>query len=209
MIERDGQAQTIPLEQVTRIERKTHHVRNGVLWGLIVGFAGGYLGSCGQGDEEDCWPEIGALFAGIGAGTGALIGAGINRATAESRVLYSAPQSTISVAPRVSPSRASVEMTFAFDGDGMKAASWFFCSRSVPARWKRSPEGSETRTACRLDICIVGRRRNRGGRPVSRHRMASDIPRISAVPGRAIRCRRGNGDPMELASRSPHLSGDS
>ena len=114
VIERDGQAQTIPLDQVTRVERKTHHVRNGVLWGLIVGFAGGYLGSCGGGDEEDCWPEVGALFAGIGAGTGALIGAGINRATAESRVLYSTPGPSVSVAPHVSPSHAGVELTLAF-----------------------------------------------------------------------------------------------
>ena len=109
-----GQSLSFPLGEVSRVQRKTHHVRNGVLWGLIVGFAGGYLGSCGGGDEEDCWPEVGALFAGIGAGTGALIGAGINRATAESRVLYSAPQSTISLAPHVSPSRASVETTVRF-----------------------------------------------------------------------------------------------
>jgi hypothetical protein len=114
VIARDGQTQTFPLDQVSRVERTTHHVRNGVLWGLVLGFAGGYFGSCGGGDEEDCWPEVGALFAGIGAGTGALIGAGINRATAESRVLYSNPAASVSMAPRVSPSRAGVELTVAF-----------------------------------------------------------------------------------------------
>ena len=114
VIERDGQSQTLPLTQVSRVERTTHNVRNGVLWGLIVGFAGGYLGSCGGGDEEDCWPEVGAVFAGIGAGTGALIGAGINRATAESRVLYSAPAPSISVAPRLTPSHASLDVTIRF-----------------------------------------------------------------------------------------------
>jgi hypothetical protein len=114
VIRNQDQTQAHSLGQVARVERATHHVRNGVIWGLIVGFAGGYLGSCGGGDEEDCWPEIGAIFAGIGAGTGALLGAGVNRATAESRVLYSAPGSSISVAPRVSPSRAGFELTVAF-----------------------------------------------------------------------------------------------
>ena len=89
-------------------------MRNGVLWGLIVGFAGGYLGSCGGGDEEDCWPEVGAVFAGIGAGTGALIGAGINRATAESRVLYSNPAVSVSMAPHVLPSRAGLDLAVRF-----------------------------------------------------------------------------------------------
>ena len=99
VIANEGQTLTFSLDQVSRVERKTHHVRNGVLWGLSVGFAGGYLGSCGGGDEEDCWPEFGALFAGIGAGTGALIGAGMNRTSAENRVLYSAPRSSVPVAP--------------------------------------------------------------------------------------------------------------
>jgi hypothetical protein len=114
VVREEGQPQTFPLTQVSRVERTTHNVRNGVLWGLIAGFAGGYLGSCGGGDEEDCWPEVGAVFAGIGAGTGALIGAGINRATAESRVLYSTPAPSISVAPRLTTSRAGVELTVAF-----------------------------------------------------------------------------------------------
>jgi hypothetical protein len=110
----EGRTQTFALNQVSRVERQTHNIRNGVLWGLVVGFAGGYLGSCGGGDEDDCWPEVGALFAGIGAGTGALIGAGVNRASAESRVLYPAPISSISIAPRVSPSRAGVDLTLRF-----------------------------------------------------------------------------------------------
>ena len=114
VIERDGWTGAFPLDQVSRVKRRTHHVRNGVLWGMVLGFAGGYVGSCGDGDEEDCWPEIGALFAGIGAGAGALIGGGVNRATAGSQVLYPAPDSSISVTPRVSPSRAGVDMTVRF-----------------------------------------------------------------------------------------------
>jgi hypothetical protein len=114
VIRDEHQQHAFSLDQVSRVERATHYVRNGVLWGLAVGFAGGYLGSCGQGDEEDCWPEVGALFAGIGAGTGALIGAGVNRATADSRVLYSRPTSTVSVAPRLSPAQVGMEVTIRF-----------------------------------------------------------------------------------------------
>jgi hypothetical protein len=110
----EGRTQAFPLNNVARVERRTHNVRSGVLWGLVIGFAGGYLSSCGSGDEDDCWPEAGALFAGIGAGTGALIGAGMNRAGAESRVLYPAPVSSVSIAPRVSPSRAGVDLTVRF-----------------------------------------------------------------------------------------------
>ncbi len=110
----EGRTQTFPLDQVSRIERRTHHVRNGVLWGLILGFAGGYLGSCGGGDEEDCWPEVGALFAGVGAGTGALIGAGINLATAESRVLYSTQESAVFAIPLLVPRGAGVAVALSF-----------------------------------------------------------------------------------------------
>lgn len=105
-----GETQTFPLDQVSHVERTTHHVRNGILVGLIGGFIGGYLASCGGGDEEDCWPEVGALFAGIGAGAGAAIGASLNASTAASRILYLSPKPTASVAP----SRASVNLAFLF-----------------------------------------------------------------------------------------------
>ena len=114
VVEDDGRTQTFPLNQVSGVERKTHYVRSGVVWGLVVGFAAGYLSSCGSGDEEDCWPEAGALFAGIGAGTGALVGAGVNRATAASRVLYSNPALSVSMAPRVSRSRAGGTLSIAW-----------------------------------------------------------------------------------------------
>ena len=102
-----GATNSFPLDKVSRVERKTHHVRTGVLWGLAAGFVGGYLASCGGGDEEDCWPEVGALFAGIGAGAGALVGGAVNQATADRRLLYSNPALSVSIAPRVSPSGGS------------------------------------------------------------------------------------------------------
>ena len=110
----EGLTQTFPLDQVSRIERRTHHVRKGALCGLILGFAGGYIGSCGGGDEEDCWPEVGALFAGVGAGTGALIGAGINLATAESRMLYLTQESAVFAIPLLVPRGAGVAVALSF-----------------------------------------------------------------------------------------------
>jgi hypothetical protein len=89
---RSGTA-AIPLADVRGIERVTHRVRNGALIGLAAGFAIGYLGSCGSGDEEDCWPEIGLMVGGAGAGAGALIGMIMNRNAANDGrdMIYLAP----------------------------------------------------------------------------------------------------------------------
>jgi hypothetical protein len=73
----------------------------------------GYVASCGGGDEEDCWPEIGALVAGIGSGIGATAGAFGNRANRERDVIYQAPVSSAAwnVAPAISPRRAGVALS--------------------------------------------------------------------------------------------------
>jgi hypothetical protein len=88
-----GAATVVPLADVRRIERVTHRVRSGVLIGLAAGYAIGYLGSCGSGDENDCWPEIGLMVGGAGAGAGALIGMIMNRNAANDGrdVIYLAP----------------------------------------------------------------------------------------------------------------------
>ena len=83
-----GQNETHSLNRIAKVETVHHTARRAAIIGAIAGFVGGYLGSCGGGDEEDCWPEVGALFAGIGAGTGALIGAGYDAVTASRHVIY-------------------------------------------------------------------------------------------------------------------------
>ena len=60
-----------PLGSVLLIETAHHGARTGALLGLLAGFVVGYAGSCGSGDEEDCWPEVGAMVGGAGAGIGA------------------------------------------------------------------------------------------------------------------------------------------
>jgi hypothetical protein len=83
-----GQNDTYSLDRIATVETVHHTARRAAIIGAIAGFVGGYLWSCGGGDEEDCWPEIGALFAGISAGTGALIGAGYDAATSSRHVIY-------------------------------------------------------------------------------------------------------------------------
>ena len=86
--DRRGRNEMYSLDQIARVETVHHTARRAAIIGAVAGFVGGYLGSCGSGDEEDCWPEIGALFAGIGAGGGALIGAAYDSATASQHVIY-------------------------------------------------------------------------------------------------------------------------
>jgi outer membrane lipoprotein SlyB len=75
--------------RVVTVETVHKTARRAAIIGAIAGFVGGYLGSCGGGDEGTCWPEIGALFAGIGAGGGALVGAAYDHARASQHVIYS------------------------------------------------------------------------------------------------------------------------
>ena len=83
-----GRNEIYSLDRIARVETVHHTARRAAIIGAIAGFVGAYLGSCGGGDEEDCWPEIGALFAGIGAGTGALIGAGYGGANRSRHLVY-------------------------------------------------------------------------------------------------------------------------
>jgi hypothetical protein len=113
VILQDGRNVSIPLTGVRRVEKVTHRVRNGAIWGAIGGYVIGYVASCGGGDEEDCWPEIGAMVAGMGAAAGAATGAFENMANRERDVLYDARGSSASlnVAPILSPRRTGVALS--------------------------------------------------------------------------------------------------
>ena len=113
VIRQSGKNVTFQIANVQKVEKTTHRIRNLMITFSAIGFAGGFLLSCGGGDEGDCWPEIGALFGGIGAGAGALVGWSINhRAARDGRdVLFpSRSSATRLVAPLVSPHRAGVGM---------------------------------------------------------------------------------------------------
>jgi hypothetical protein len=96
-LRRGGEDVVVPLASVQRVETEPHHARNLAILAAIGGFFGGWLGSCGTGDEEDCWPEVGLMVAGIGAGAGLGIGAMMN--SASRRVLFERPTASVSVAP--------------------------------------------------------------------------------------------------------------
>lgn len=103
-----GREVRYPIDQVLLVETTRHRAAGFAALGAVIGFFGGWLGSCGSGDEGDCWPEVGALFAGIGAGAGALIGMAADRSGAANHVVYVAPKRTVTLAPVFSPKRAGI-----------------------------------------------------------------------------------------------------
>jgi hypothetical protein len=110
-----GQNGTYSLDRIATVETVHHTARRAAIIGAIAGFVGGYLGSCGGGDEDDCWPEVGALFAGIGAGTGALIGAGYDALTASRHVIYAGGRNrSASLTPLITHRGAGVGVAVSF-----------------------------------------------------------------------------------------------
>jgi hypothetical protein len=110
-----GHTEMYSLDRLATVETVHHTARRAAIIGAIADFVGGYVGSCGSGDEEDCWPEIGALFAGIGAGSGALIGAAYDAANASRHVIYAgAPNRGASLLPLVMHGRGGVGVAVRF-----------------------------------------------------------------------------------------------
>jgi hypothetical protein len=115
VIEQSGRSVVLPIGDVLRVEKRTHRIRNGMIAAAILGYVSGYFLSCGGGDENDCWPEVGMLVAGIGTGAGALVGWSMNqRAARDGRdVLYTGPgrdPAKFQLTPIVSPRRTGVGM---------------------------------------------------------------------------------------------------
>jgi hypothetical protein len=109
-----GEEVRYPLDQVLRVDEVRHTARKAAIIAAVSGFVAGYLLSCGGGDEEDCWPEVGAMFAGIGAGAGGLIGAAWDHSHAAAHVIYAASPSSVRLAPLVSPRGAGVGLAVRF-----------------------------------------------------------------------------------------------
>lgn len=110
-----GHNEMYSLDRLATVETVHHTARRAAIIGAIAGFVGGYVGSCGSGDEEDCWPEVGALFAGIGAGSGALIGAAYDAAKASRHVIYAgAPNRGASLMPLITQRGGGVGVAVRF-----------------------------------------------------------------------------------------------
>jgi hypothetical protein len=102
------------LDQVLLVETTSHGhgVRNGAIVGAIVGAASVFIvgGGC---DHESCGQDYalgGAILGGIGAGAGALVGALIHRAGADTRVVYAASTPSVRVVPTITPTRTGVNL---------------------------------------------------------------------------------------------------
>jgi hypothetical protein len=103
----------LPLNEVRRVERVTHHAKKGTLIGVALGFALGFVLCTGcEGDESLDRHEFGLIVAGIGAGLGANIGAGLDRSRA-AIPLYVAPVVSpgVHVQPSFGPRGARLDLT--------------------------------------------------------------------------------------------------
>ncbi|GAB4108095.1 MAG: hypothetical protein Kow001_03430 [Acidobacteriota bacterium] len=93
-----GQTIQVPKNEVLRVETvASDGVRDGVLWGMGLGFAGGFLaGLVACAADGGCRSEPPAFVATVygagGAGAGALTGLAIDSAQKKREVLYQAPQ---------------------------------------------------------------------------------------------------------------------
>jgi len=102
------------LDQVLLVETASHGhgVRNGAIAGAIAGAASVFVvgGGC---QNESCGQDYalgGAILGGIGAGAGALVGALIHRAGADTHVVYAASTPSVRVVPTITPTRAGVSL---------------------------------------------------------------------------------------------------
>jgi hypothetical protein len=114
----DGVITAVPFDQIARIEKSSHRLRNGALAGLISGAGLGlgiWAGACSEsGDGEDAvfLALATGVWAGIGAGAGVGIGALVNMAKKPGDVLYDAPRRiTMSVAPILSKTQKGVALS--------------------------------------------------------------------------------------------------
>ena len=88
VLRRGSVEQRWPLDQVQRVERVRHHVRNVAWWGTAVGGAIGFLiGAANTSDTSEIIAGT-AVCAGIGAAGGAGIGALINAVGADGNLVY-------------------------------------------------------------------------------------------------------------------------
>ena len=120
-----GGMETILADAVRLIaEGKPRPIARGALWGLGVGAASGLamgiavVADCNEGDEcNAAIPLLAAFLGGVGAGTGALIGALM---PGKKTVVYRAPgsagpsQARLSIAPVVTRRAKGVAVAFAF-----------------------------------------------------------------------------------------------
>ena len=110
----DGQAQTIRFEDITRMERVTHRIRNHMTAGLIIGSGLGLLGAAFCDGDSGCFGAIFGFYAGAGVGIGALNGYIRNRVNRDDDIIYDAgirSTTTMALAPILSRTRKGAAFT--------------------------------------------------------------------------------------------------
>lgn len=115
----DGVPTTIPFSQIMRVEKSTHHLRNGTLIGLAAGAGLGMAAVASFCADEGCYPVdfllVGGFYGGLGAAAGVGVGAIIKAATKHGQVIYDARrQTTVALAPIISPTRKGVAFSMSW-----------------------------------------------------------------------------------------------
>jgi len=100
VLRQDGKDVRLPLTRVRRIVTTPREIRKHVLWGTLIGAAGGALFiRCSGSECPDSFVML-PLTAGIGAGIGATVGAIVGRLrppTGPEKVVYEAPSASARV----------------------------------------------------------------------------------------------------------------
>jgi hypothetical protein len=106
MIADDGQRLVLPWKGIVRLERPDP-IANGVFFGALAGFGGGFLIAAGTGyfggGDESSDAGAGLAMAGMYAAIGAGVGAALDVAMGPRQVIYRSGQTTMALAPAFSP----------------------------------------------------------------------------------------------------------
>lgn len=113
----NGQGQTIRFEEISRVQKVSHRLRNHMIAGSIIGSGLGLLGAAFCEADAGCFGTVFGIYAGIGVGIGALNGYIRNQVNRDDDLIYEArvrSTTTVSFAPIVSRTRKGVSLTLSW-----------------------------------------------------------------------------------------------
>ena len=106
VVSEHGQDVSIALGEIRKVETVHHTSRNAA----IAGAVGGFIVGCNGCREDSSKAVTGALFGGIGAGAGAIVGALIRMVAADKHVVYAASTPSVRIVPTITPTRSEVSL---------------------------------------------------------------------------------------------------
>jgi len=98
-----------PLDTVTLIQRNSHAIRQGALIGFAAGVAFGVMAAAA--DSEGAMDGAVITIGGLGAGVGAIVGAGIRGSDNKLLVYRGSTKTTVSISPAICKSKVGLSGT--------------------------------------------------------------------------------------------------